>query len=146
MYYEHCGNRIDESLNYCNSCGAQLRGEHRSQRSLAAILVAAVSVTLIAGLVITGALLVTLLERVTRPEGAFVFAMVMALVLFGICFMMMRQVSRLIDHELKARELPKRKTEPLVQLPPKTTNPLDELRQPDSVTDHTTRKVEEIPR
>ena len=146
MYCESCGKKIDESLNYCNGCGAQLFREPRSQRSLAGIMIAAVSITTITGLIIIGALLVTLLERVTRPEGAFVFAMVCVLALFGISFMMIRQVSRLIDHELKVRELPKRSAEPLVQLPQRSTNQLDEYREPASVTEQTTRTLDQVPR
>jgi len=144
MYCESCGNQIDESLNYCNSCGTQLRGETRSQKSLAFVLVGSLTVIVILGLIIVGSLLVTLLDRVSRPEPVFVFAMVFLLVLFGVCFMIMRQVSRLIDHELKAREVPKRKGEPLVQLPPKSTAQLDEFREPASVTDHTTRTLDEV--
>ena len=145
MYCERCGNQIDDSLNYCNTCGTQLRGETRSQKSLAFVMVGALTVILILGFIVIGSLLVTLLDRVSRPEPVFVFAMVFLLVLFGVCFMIMRQVSRLIDHELKAREMPKRSAVPLVQLPPRSTNQLDEFREPASVTDHTTRTLEEIP-
>jgi hypothetical protein len=58
----------------------------------------------------------------------------------------MRQVSRIIDHEQKARDVPKRNAEPLVQLPPKSTNQLDEFREPASVIDSTTRTLDKIPR
>jgi len=145
MYCERCGKQTDDALNYCNSCGMQLRRETRSPRSLTAFLIASVTVTMIAGLVIIGALLISLLERVNRPEAVFVFAMVFLLVLFGVCFMMMRQVSKLIDHDLKSRDLPSRTSIPAVQLPSRSTNQLDEFREPASVTDHTTRTLEEIP-
>lgn len=145
MYCERCGNQIDDSLNYCNSCGASLRTEVRSQRSLVAFMVAALAVTTIAGLIIIGALLISLLDRVSKPEPVFVFAAVFLLVLFGICFMIMRQVSRLIDNELKVREIPKRAAEPLVRLPPKSTNQLDEFREPASVVDNTTRTLDKVP-
>jgi hypothetical protein len=145
MYCERCGNATDEALNYCNSCGAQLRHETRPPRSLTAFLIAAVSVTMIFGLFVIGALLLSLLDRVNRPEPVFVFAMVFLIVLFGVCYMMMRQVSKLIDADLKAREFPQRTARPAVQLPPRSTNQLEEFREPASVTDHTTKTLAEVP-
>jgi hypothetical protein len=147
MYCESCGKKIDESLNYCNGCGASLRGEVRSQKSLAAFLIAGLTVVTITGLVVLAMLMAFLVDRVSpRIEPLFVFGMIFLLLLFGIDFLIIRQVSRIIDHELKARDLPKRSAEPLVQLPPKSTNPLDEFREPASVTDHTTRTLEQVPR
>jgi hypothetical protein len=147
MYCESCGKKIDESLNYCNGCGASIRTEGRSQKSLAAFLIAGLTAITISGFLLLAILLAVLVDRVTpRIEPLFAFGAVFLFVLFGIAFLIIRQVSRVIDHELKARELPKRKAEPLVQLPPKSTNPLDEFREPASVTDHTTRTLNEVPR
>ena len=146
MCCERCGKQIDESLNYCNACGAQLRREPApSQRSLVAFLAASLSSTVIVGLIVLAWLLVTLLDRVNRTEPVFVFAMVYLLVLFGICFLIMRQVSKVIDADLRTRELPPRVPSQLVQLPPRSTNQLEEFREPDSVTDHTTRTLDPIP-
>jgi hypothetical protein len=147
MYCESCGKKIDESLNYCNGCGASIRTETRSQKSLAAFLIAGLTAITISGFLVLAILLAVLIDRVSpRIEPLFAFGAAFLFVLFGIAFLIMRQVSRVIDHELKVRELPKRKTEPLVQLPPKSTNPLDEFRQPASVTDHTTRTLDKVQR
>ena len=146
MYCESCGKKIDESLNYCNGCGASLRTEVRSQKSLAAFLIAGLTITAITGFVILAVLMAFLVDRVMpRIEPLFVFGMVFLLALFGISFLIMRQVSRIIDHELKARDLPKRVAEPLVQLPTRSTNQLDEFREPATVTDATTRTLENVP-
>jgi hypothetical protein len=59
--------------------------------------------------------------------------------------MLSRQVSKLIDGELKSREFPPRSATPPVQLPPRSLNQLDEFREPASVTDHTTRTLDKIP-
>jgi hypothetical protein len=147
MYCESCGKKIDESLNYCNGCGASIRTEARSQKSLAAFLIAGLTAITISGFLLLAILLAVLVDRVTpRIEPLFAFGAVFLFVLFGIAFLIIRQVSRVIDHELKTRDIPKRKSEPMVQLPPKSTNPLDEFREPASVTDHTTRTLNEVPR
>ena len=146
MYCESCGKKIDESLNYCNGCGASLRTAVRSQKALAAFLIGGLTLTTITGLVVLAMLMAFLVERVSpRIEPLFVFGGVFLFVLFGIAFLIMRQVSRIIDHELKVREVPKRNADPLVQLPPRSTNQLDEYREPATVTDATTRTLENVP-
>jgi F0F1-type ATP synthase assembly protein I len=142
MYCEHCGKRIDEVLNYCNGCGGQLKKKTREPQSLAGNMVSAMAATTIFGLIILGVLIGNLLDKVSRTEPLFVFAMVYLIVLFGICYMVMKQVSKLIDADLKSREFPQRSSTPAVQLPPRSTNQLDEFREPASVTDHTTRTLE----
>ena len=143
MYCERCGKTIDEGLNYCNNCGAQLRRESPPSRSLAGLMIAATACTTIFGLIVLAWLVVTLLERSPRPEPVFAFGAVFLFVLCAICFMMMRQVSKLVDAELRSREFPQR-TSPssAVQLPPRSTSQLEEFREPASVTDHTTRTLE----
>ena len=146
MYCESCGKKIDESLNYCNGCGASLRSEVRSQKSLAAFLIAGLTVITITGFLLLAMILAYMIDRVTpRIEPLFVFGGVFLFVLFGIAFLIMRQVSRIIDHELKVRDAPKRTVEPPVKLPPRSTNQLDEFREPASVTDATTRTLENVP-
>lgn len=146
MYCERCGKPIDEALNYCNGCGALLRRDAPPSRSTTGIMIAATAVTTIAGLMILWVLMVMLLERSRAAEPVFAFGAVFLLVLCGICFMMMRQVSKLIDAELKSRDFPQRTgPPPAVQLPPRSTSQLEEFREPASVTDHTTRTLEPTP-
>ena len=142
MYCEQCGKRIEEALNYCNSCGTQLRKDNPPSRSLAASMVGAMAATTIFGLIILAVLIGNLFDRIGRNEPLFVFAMVYLILLFGICYMIMKQVSKLVDAELRGREFPQRTATPAVQLPPRSTNPLDEFREPASVTDATTRTLE----
>jgi hypothetical protein len=146
MYCERCGKQIDESLNYCNACGTQLRREVLPpQKSLTAFMIAALACTVIFGLLILAILMSTLLDKVPNPDPIIAFGVAYLVVLFGICFMLSRQVSKLIDGELKSREFPPRSATPPVQLPPRSLNQLDEFREPASVTDHTTRTLDKIP-
>jgi hypothetical protein len=96
------------------------------------------------GLIILAWLVVALLERSSRPEPVFVFAVVYLLALFGICFLIMRQVSKVIDAELGGRELPPRAPAQNLQMPRRSTAQLEEAREPASVTDHTTRTLAEV--
>lgn len=146
MYCERCGKAIDEGLNYCNNCGAQLRRESPPPRSITGVMIAATACTTIVGLVILAGLMAILLETSRTPEPVFVFGCVYLAALCAISFMMMRQVSKLIDADLRSREFPQRTSPPpAVQLPPRSTNPLEEYREPASVTDHTTRTLEPTP-
>jgi hypothetical protein len=144
MYCERCGKQIDESLNYCNACGSQLRREIVApQKSLTAFMISALACTLIFGLIILAMLMSTLFEKVPNPAPIVVFGVAYLVVLFGICFIITRQVSKLIDADLRSRDLaPRASAPPLVQLPPRSTSQLEEFREPASVTDHTTRTLE----
>ena len=145
MYCEQCGKRIEEALNYCNSCGTQLRKkETLGSRSLAGGMVSAMAATTIFGLIILAVLIGNLYDRVGRIEPLVAFAVFYQLLLFGICYMIMKQVSKLVDAELRSRDYPQRASAPPVQLPPRSTNQVDEFREPASVTDHTTRTLDEV--
>lgn len=145
MYCERCGRQIDETLNYCNSCGAQLRRENPPPK-LAGVMIASLAFITIFGLIVLAWLLVNLFDRTPNPEPLLAFGAVYLFALFGICFLIMRQVSKLIDADLRSRDFPQRTSPPtVVQLPPRSTSQLEEFREPASVTDHTTRTLEPTP-
>jgi len=108
-------------------------------------MIACLACTAIVGLVVLAALFGILFDKGSRPEPLFLFAFAYLGVLFGICWMIMRQVSKLIDADLRSRDLSQRTSSPLVQFPPRSTNQLEEFREPASVTDHTTRTLEPNP-
>jgi predicted nucleic acid-binding Zn ribbon protein len=149
MFCERCGKQIEEALNFCNACGAQLRKEKSEQQSVLNTMITALIVVCTAGLGVLVGLMAILLDKLQNPEPAFIFALFYLATLFGIAFMIMRQVSKLIDAKLKGVDLSGAsrsvRDEPLVQLPPKTTAQLEEHRQPASVVDSTTRTLEEVP-
>jgi len=149
MYCERCGKHIDDALNFCNSCGAQIKKEKGEKQSVLTALITALIVVSTAGLGVLVGLMAILLDKLTNPEPAFVFALFYLATLFGIAFMIMRQISKLIDINLKISENNgpqiSIRDEPLVQLPPRSTNQLEEFRQPASVTDSTTRTLDKIP-
>ena len=154
MYCERCGKQLDDALNFCNGCGAQLRntGDTQAQRSILNTLLVALIVIVTGGIGVLAGLLAILLDRVPNFEPVMAFSIFYLATLFGICFLIMRQVSKLIDAKLAGKNIydpaPAKTTaavQPLVQLPPKTTAQLEEQRQPASVVDATTRTLEEVP-
>jgi predicted nucleic acid-binding Zn ribbon protein len=149
MYCERCGKQIDDALNFCNACGAQLKKEKSEQQSVLNTLITALIVVCTAGLGVLVGLMAILLDKLPYPEPAFVFAFCYLATLFGIAFMIMRQISKLIDAKLIGKDnsdSPRvRREEPLVQLPPKTTNQLEDFREPASVIENTTRTLDEVP-
>jgi len=147
MFCERCGKQIDEALNFCNACGAQLRRDDSGQKSILNTLVTALIVVTTAGLGVLIGILAILLDKLQKPEPVFIFAVIYLMILFGICFMIMRQVSKLIDAKLTGKYVDSANIpqQPLVQLPPRTTAQLEEYRQPASVTDSTTRTLDKVP-
>lgn len=149
MYCERCGKQIDDALNFCNACGAQLRKKEKSeQQSVLNTLITALIVVCTAGLGVLVGLMAILLDKLPNPEPVFIFALFYLATLFGISFMITRQISKLIDAKLQGKEpdfqQPGRREEPLVQLPAKTTAELEEYRQPASVVENTTRTLDEV--
>jgi len=149
MYCERCGKQIEEALNFCNGCGAQIkRSGETDYRSVLITLIVAMIVVVTVGLGVLAGLLAILLDRLPFPEPILIFAGVYLVILFGICFLIMRQVSKMLDSKLginKFADTPVRTSEPLVKLPPRTTAQLEEFREPASVIDSTTRTLDEIP-
>lgn len=145
MYCERCGKHIDDALNFCNACGAQIKKESGDQKSVLNTLITALIVIATAGIGVLAGLLAILLDRVPRPEPVIAFAAFYLATLFGICFMIMRQVSKLIDAKLSGKNIDPITVQPLVQLPPRTTAQLEEFRQPASVVENTTRTLDKVP-
>lgn len=146
MYCERCGKRIEEALNFCNGCGAQIKKENDGPQSVLNTLITALIVVATAGLGVLIGLLAVLLDKVPRPEPVIALAIFYLATVFGICFMIMRQISKMIDAKLDKRESRETATlQPLVQLPAKNTAQLEEFREPASVIENTTRTLDEIP-
>lgn len=151
MYCERCGKQIEEALNFCNSCGAQLKKGGESYRTVIALLVVALGVVAIGGLGTLAGILAILLDRISQTEPIVAFSVFYLAAWFGLCFMIMRQISKLIDANLAGKigfgsGKAQRTEQPAVQLPPKSTAQLEEFRQPASVVENTTRTLDKVPR
>ena len=149
MYCERCGKQLDEALNFCNGCGAQLKKSGESEhKTLLNTMVTGLIVIASAGLGMLAVILPILLDRVPRIEPIIAFALFYLTALVAICWMIMRQVSKVLDAKLGGKnvyETANPQPQAFVQLAPKTTAQLEEQREPASVVDVTTRTLEEVP-
>ena len=142
MFCSRCGKQIDDSLKFCNGCGAQIKKEEDSPLTS---LITALIIIGTAGLGILVGLSAVLLDKIPTFEAVLIFGVVYLATLFGICFMIMRQITKLIDANLGSRRSPESEKR-VAELLPRSTNQLEEFREPASVTDQTTRTLDKIPR
>lgn len=149
MYCERCGKNVDNSLNFCNGCGAQLRKEKDEEKSIFSGLLSALIAIAVVGFGVLVGFTAILLDKIEKTEAIFAFVLAYLATLFAVLFMIGRQLAKVIDRKIGAEPPAKpqilAEPQPLVQLPPKSTNPLEEFNGPASVTEHTTRTLDEIP-
>jgi len=151
MYCERCGKKIDNSLNFCNGCGAQLRKEKDKveEKSVFSGLLSALIAVAVVGLGVLVGFVAVLSDKVRDTGALFAFVIVYLATLFGMCFLLATQLAKVIDRDHTDRGRIETVTisepERLVQLPPKSTNPLEDFNGPASVTEHTTRTLDEVP-
>lgn len=146
MYCAKCGSLINDALKYCKSCGVKLVKENdaNSPGSILDNLLTALCFVSLGGLGILIGLVATLLKNGVDPIGVAIIAGFYLAALFGICFMLLRPVPKLIDAKLKNAE-GNEFVQP-VQLSAPITAQLEEHREPvRSVTENTTRTFDKIP-
>ena len=150
MYCSTCGNKIADHLNYCNSCGARIEKNPLIVSSASSPYLAK-SLTVVGGSGFIGfiGVLKILLDNGRLDTAAVVFILVAYLAtLFLICAMM---VGHMWKHSGDIRIKSNEKSEPEdysspVSFRPVTTAQLESAREPGiSVTEHTTRTLDEVP-
>jgi hypothetical protein len=145
MYCSSCGQEQPQELSYCNRCGNSLRpaGSNlaeqpaRAKGTVEAIAAMVVLVTLGAFGMIFGLILAFLKRMGTIPDGGFALMGLVLLFMFGIDFMLIRLLTRVLHlgPGVPGNTPPKSLGEPVMKR-------LAEPRQPAaSVTDHTTRTL-----
>ena len=149
MYCSKCGSGINNKLNYCNICGCKLTNDANdstdSNKPILISLIISLGLVSIIGLGSTIGLIAMLLGKGVRDEMVVMLVGAYLLTLFGIVFMIGRQLSKLIDSKLvKNTQVPDIVFQAQLTAPT-TTAQLEELKkQPFSVTDTTTRTLDEV--
>ncbi len=141
MYCSTCGTPLDTKLNYCKRCGSRIEKlvATENTNSLQNLSMSAGFVGL-GGLGLTVGLIAILLKNNVVVEAVVLLAMFFLVTIFGITFLMIRQLSRMTTPA--SGEQISEKPNP-VQLGAINTVQLEEYRQPaQSVTEHTTRTLE----
>lgn len=140
MYCSTCGTLINTELNYCNRCGARVdKLTTAGDSSATGYLSMATGFVGLGGLGLTVGLIAMLLKNGVVIEAVVILAFAFLAVVFGMAFMMVRQLSKMSNALPPAR----RNAAENSQLDFKNTAQLAEPRQPAaSVTDNTTRTLE----
>lgn len=144
MYCANCGSSINETLKYCKSCGVRLvrEKENDSSRAMLNTLLTVISLVAVFGFGILVALVSVLLKSSVLPEALVMITLAYLVVLFGICFSLLRQIPKLIDAKLNQKNQTSEIVQP-AQISIRNTAQLEEHREPVmSVTEHTTRTLE----
>ena len=145
MYCSKCGSVINDKLNYCNICGGKLGNDaNDSQKPILLSLIISLSVISIIGLGSVIGLIAMLLNKGVKDEMVVMLVGSYLLTLFGIAFMIARQISKIISPQINKAESANQVFQP-AQLPAPNTAQLEEPhQQPFSVTDNTTRTFDEV--
>jgi hypothetical protein len=149
MYCQTCGNLLNENLNYCNRCGSKVIGSELTKSAnltgeALSNLSASMGYVGVAGLGGFVGLIAILIGNSVAPELVAVIALIFAATAFGICFLMMRQMSRITGFEQSDREISNRRSAP-EQLNVPITGQIEAPRQPfASVTENTTRTLDDV--
>jgi uncharacterized membrane protein (DUF485 family) len=150
MFCPNCGQAVNKKLKYCNSCGERLSkaGEIDKDGMPGKMLdniLTTVFLVVMFGLGILVGLVAVLLGSNVEPKFVVFITIAYLAAVFGICYTLLTQVPKLIDARLKS-DVAERETDFQPQLQPLTTAQLEEYREPaHSVTDHTTRTLDEAP-
>ena len=149
MHCPNCGKVVNKSLKYCKDCGERLsKAEEIDKDGTPGKMLDNILTTLFLvvmfGLGILVGLVAVLLGNDVKTEVVVTIVIAYLGAIFGICFMLARQVPKLIDARLKLN-FQANNPEPH-QLRPLTTAQLEEFREPVmSVTDHTTKTLAKVP-
>jgi hypothetical protein len=148
MYCAACGSEVSKKLNYCKNCGAKIaKDEDETPKSMIDYLLTSLAFIVLGGFGILVGLTVVLLKNGFDQKGIMLIAGVYLATLFGISYLLLRQLPKLIDAKLHPpTETPEGYQPP--SLFRRTTAQLEEPREPfiGSVTENTTRTFDKIPR
>ncbi len=145
MYCSGCGTQIQSGLNYCSRCGRRV-AEDLKDGGLNATPSVVAAITAGAGF-LGFVLVVRILSKAGMPGNQIIpIAFFYCAALFGICSMILRQtqLSSKKDRQTERNDLPV-ENESAAYLRPVTTAQLGMASEiPASVTEHTTRTLDEV--
>jgi hypothetical protein len=145
MFCSNCGNSVNEKLKFCNSCGERIVKKEDDKEGTPGKMLNSILETIFFTAVVGFGILVGLVAVLLRgdvfPQIIAIIAVAYLATVFGICFVLLRQVPKLIDAKLAKGD----SELPAAQLYAKTTAQLEEHREPvESVTSQTTRSLDKV--
>src|SRR5687767_6836537 len=98
MFCATCGSAVNDKLNYCKNCGAKIAKEsEETPKSMMDHLLTSLTFVALGGFGILIGLISVLLKRGFEQNGIMLIAALYLVALFGICFMLLRNLPKLID-------------------------------------------------
>ncbi len=147
MYCSTCGSSINDTLKYCKNCGVKLvKGDEKEDtpESILDNLLTALCFVAIFGFAFLVGLVAILLDKIIAHQIVVLIVVIYLIALFGICYMLLSQVPKLIDAKLNKKSEQDETIQP-VQLYAKNTAQLEEQRESVmSITENTTRTLEKV--
>ena len=150
MFCPNCGETVNKKLKYCKSCGERLSKVEEIDKDgvpgkMLDNILTTIFLIVMFGLGILVGLVAVLLGNNADPRFVVFIAVAYLAAVFGICFMLLKQVPKLIDARLRAGTMEEEFREQS-RLTPMSVGQLDEYREPVmSVTDRTTKTLDEVP-
>lgn len=146
MYCATCGTLIETKLNYCNRCGARIEKTATTSAEMPSSqqnLSMGAGFVGLGGLGLTLGLIAILLKNNVVIEAVVILAMCFLATVFGITFLMIRQLSKMTKPASGEQTSEKLAS---AQLGAVNTTQLEEFREPArSVIENTTRTFDKIP-
>ena len=148
MYCSNCGNAVTTDLKFCKNCGDRLAKEEDKDGTPGKMLdniLTTLFLVVMFGLGILVGLVAVLLDKNIQTQVVVLIVIAYLGAIFGICYTLLSQVPKLIDAKLKRSSTVTETTSEPQYLRPASTAQLGEYREPASVTEHTTRTLDEVP-
>ena len=145
MYCSTCGTELQTALNYCKNCGARIdKSAGEGNSTVLQYLSMGTGFVGLGGLGLTVALIAILLKNNVIPQVVVMLAALFVSLIFGICFMMIQQISKIINSSPVSNDKFSQRNTP-EQIKTINTAQLIETREPVmSVTETTTKTLDEV--
>lgn len=146
MYCSSCGNKVSEGLNYCNRCGGKVPGiDSGNSESVAERLASSLRWIGFGGFIALIALVGMVLKDNMLDAAVVAIIAMFLTTLFGICFLMLWQISKLTAGQSNTTRVDSGASAP-AELESKIPNQLEQPQQPPaSVVENTTRTLDKVP-
>ncbi len=144
MYCSGCGTKLGPNLNYCKQCGSRVPNDE----SISVAENLSQSIGYIGGFGLLGFIFgIYLMTRSGVAAGpVIVISFLYLATLFGICYMILRQTAPFTLKKKDRNDPESYSADTPAYLKPLTTAQLTEpVKSPVSVTEHTTRTLDELP-
>ena len=143
MFCAGCGTQIQSGLNYCSRCGRRVAEDAKSGKSTRSNSLVVAGNTAGVGFVAYIFILLILTKNGAAPNIFVPLTFFYFAALFGICFMFLHfGRPNTVDNAAAPAEEP---NEPAYLRPVATAQLREGFDEPASVTDHTTRTLDELP-